>query len=71
MRASELRGRDPEDLQREVERLRKELFDLRFRWQAEENPDCNRRRRLKRDMARCKTVLREMQLQSERSAQGA
>jgi len=69
MKASELRGRDGEDLQRELERLRKELFDLKFQWQAEENPDSNRRRVLRRDIARCKTVLREMELQLNSSAE--
>ncbi|MBS3763145.1 MAG: 50S ribosomal protein L29, partial [Planctomycetes bacterium] len=39
MRASELRGMDREELQNELGRLQKELFDLRFQWQAEENPD--------------------------------
>jgi len=65
MRASELRGRDPADLRREMARLQQELFDLRFRWQAEENPDSNRRRRLRRDIARYKTVLREMELRQQ------
>ena len=65
MRAAELRGRDPEDLRREVQQLRRELFDLRFQWQAEESPDSSRRQRLKRDIARMRTVLREMELQQE------
>jgi len=61
MRAKELRGRDPEDLRRELEQLQRELFELRFQWQAEENPDSSRRRRLRRDIARYKTVLRELE----------
>ena len=65
MRAAELRGRDAEDLRREVQQLKRELFDLRFQWQAEENPDSNRRRRIKRDIARLRTVLREMELQQQ------
>lgn len=69
MRANELRGRDAEDLRRELVRLQKELFDLRFQWQAEENPDSNRRQNLRKDVARCKTVLREMELQHEAAAE--
>jgi len=62
MKAQELRGRDAEDLQRELQQLYRQLFDLRFQWQAEENPDRSRRRRIRKDIARIKTVLREMEL---------
>jgi large subunit ribosomal protein L29 len=68
MKASELRGRDAQDLRRELTELQKQFFGLKFQWQAEENPDSSRRRRLKRDIARYMTVLREMELQQERSA---
>ena len=61
MKASELRGRERADLTREMEQLRRELFDLRFQWQAEENPDSSRRQRLRRNIARYRTVLREME----------
>lgn len=63
MKASELRGRDPQDLRRELGEMQQELFDLNFNWQAEEDPDTNRRRELRRDVARYKTVLREMELE--------
>jgi len=62
MKANELRGRSAEDLRKELAQLRRELFDIRFRWQSEENPDISRRRKLKRDIARILTVLREMEL---------
>ena len=65
MRANELRGRDAEDLRREVKELHDQLFRLRFQWQAEESPDSSRRRELRRDIARYKTVLREIQAQQE------
>jgi len=63
MRAGELRGRDREDIKRELQGLQRGLFDLKFQWQAEENPDTSRRKALRRDIARCKTVLREMKVQ--------
>ena len=63
MNAKELRGRDREELLRELAQRRRELFDLRFQWQSEENPDSSRRQRLKRDIARYLTVLREMALE--------
>ncbi len=67
MKASEMRGREPSELRREVEALQSQLFELKFRWQAEENPDTNTPRRLKKDIARYKTVLREMELQAGHS----
>ena len=62
MRAEELRGRDREELLAELTELKRELFDLRFQWQNEEEADHNRRRKLRRDVARIKTVLREREL---------
>jgi len=61
MKASELRGRNRDDLQKELDQLRRQLFDLRFQWQAEQKPDVSRRRKLKRDIARALTVLHEME----------
>jgi len=61
MRASELRGREPEDLRRELADIRRQLFNLRFQWQAEESPDSSRARRLRRDVARYETILREVE----------
>ena len=65
MRAYELRGRQPEELQRQLENLKQELTEFNMNWQTEENPDTNKKRKLKRDIARIKTVLREMELQQE------
>jgi large subunit ribosomal protein L29 len=61
MNASELRGRDAADLQRDLQDLQKQLFELKFQWQAEENPNTNHRTNLRKDIARVKTVLREME----------
>lgn len=65
MRAVELRGRDPEELKRDLQELEQELFSLSFQWQAEENPDSNRKRKIKKDIARIKTILREKELREE------
>ena len=67
MKASEMRGRIPDELRREVEALQRQLFELKFSWQAQEHPDTNTPMRLKRDIARYKTVLREMELQAKAS----
>ena len=64
MKANELRGRDPDDLRNELRQIRKTLFDLKLQWQAEEKPDTSQRLRLKREIARILTVLREMEAAS-------
>jgi large subunit ribosomal protein L29 len=62
MRAQEIRSRDEAELQRQLQELKRELFDLRFQWQSEEEADHNRRGKIRRDIARIKTVLREREL---------
>ena len=62
MRAKELRGHGVEDLKRELGQLQKELFNMRFQWQAEESPDTNKAKRLRTDIARIKTILQEMEV---------
>ena len=65
MKANEMRGRDAAELRREMEELQRQLFELKFQWQAEEKPDTSTPRRLKKDIARYRTILREMELQLE------
>ena len=69
MNASELRGREAQDLRNELAQLRKQLFDLKFQWQAEEKPDTSRPQKLRRDIAKILTVLREMELAQNESGQ--
>ena len=69
MRATELRGRNPDDLRKELDDLRRRLFDLKFQWQAEQKPDVSRRLKLKRDIARVLTVLREAERGGETPVQ--
>ncbi len=65
MKASELRGQSREDLLQELERKKESLFDMRFQWQADESPDTSRKAQIRKDIARIKTVLREMELSEE------
>jgi len=69
MRASELREQNPDELRRQRDQLRQQLFDLRFQWQAEENPDTSQKQKLRRDIARIQTVLREMESHSAQQKQ--
>jgi large subunit ribosomal protein L29 len=57
MKASELREMGIEELQRRVAELRDESFRLRLRRATEQIPNPLRLRALRRDIARCMTVL--------------
>ena len=67
MKASELRENSIGELHETLEQLRGELFDLKFKWQAEESPDSSRKRKLRHDIARTLTVIREKQQESEKA----
>jgi len=62
MRADELRGQTADELRSELRQLRRRLFDLKFQFQAEESSDTSAKKKLRRDIARHKTVLRELEL---------
>ena len=65
MKAYELRGKQPEELRRQLRNLKEQLTEFNMNWQTEENPDTNQKRKIKRDIARIKTVLREMELEEQ------
>jgi large subunit ribosomal protein L29 len=58
MKASELREMTQDEVLRKLAELRDEQFKLRLRRSAEELPNPLRLRLLRRDVARCLTVLR-------------
>ena len=62
MKAKEFRDMSPDDLKKEVDGITKALFDLRFKKVTDvvENPA--EFKRLRRDLARAKTILREKDL---------
>ncbi|MCL6466210.1 MAG: 50S ribosomal protein L29 [candidate division WOR-3 bacterium] len=59
MKASELRELSKEELHRKVAELRDELFRLKLRRTTEQLPNPVRLRVLRREIARCLTVLKE------------
>ena len=65
MKAYELRGKQPDELRRQLRDLQEQLTEFKMSWQTEENPDTNEKRKIKRDIARIKTVLREMEQQGQ------
>jgi large subunit ribosomal protein L29 len=62
MKAKEIRRRTSTDLAEEIKRLGAEVFDSRFRSQSEEKTDRGLVRRVRRDVARIQTILRERAL---------
>ncbi|NPV13400.1 50S ribosomal protein L29 [candidate division WOR-3 bacterium] len=62
MKASELRELSKEELTRKIAELRDELFKLKLRRATEQLPNPVRLRILRREIARCLTVLKEKEL---------
>ncbi len=62
MKASEMRALTTEELEQELERLREEIFNLRFQLATKQSSDHNRLSQVKSDIARAKTILREREL---------
>jgi large subunit ribosomal protein L29 len=65
MKASELRELTQEEILRKVAELRDEQFKLKLRRAAEELPNPLRLRLLRRDVARCLTVLRSKEIAAQ------
>lgn len=65
MKATELREMKREDLEAELIKLKEELFNLRFQHAVNQLDNPMRINVVKKDIARVKTVLRELELSSE------
>ena len=62
MKAKEIRSLDNEELAKELDKTRRELFDLRFRLSTKQLVNHRELRRVKKEIARLMTVMRERQL---------
>lgn len=62
MKVSEIRSLDVGELQKRLEAAREELFNLRFRLATKQLVNHRELPRLKKDIARFNTVLREKEL---------
>lgn len=60
MKAQELREKSEEDLNQELLALRREQFNLRMQQATGELPQHTQHRRVRKDIARVKTVLSEL-----------
>jgi len=62
MKANELREKNMTELTQELRELKSELFKLRFQHATNQLDNPNKLKNVKKDIARVKTVLREMEL---------
>lgn len=67
MKPTEIRRLSDEELERKARELKDELFNLRFQKATGQLENPLRLREVRRDIARCKTILREREL--ERAAE--
>ena len=67
MKASALRAMSADELMEELVRLRREQFDLRMQAATGQGARSDQKGRVRKDIARVKTVLRELE-NAERTA---
>lgn len=62
MKASEIRVKSKQEIMDEISACKREMLNLHFQWQAGESKDTTQKKKIRRKVARMKTVLREMAL---------
>ena len=62
MKVEEIRALSPEETAKQLEAAHKELFDLRFRLATKQLVNHRQVRKVKKDIARLKTIMREREL---------
>jgi len=73
MKASEIREKTDQEIDFEIEQCRKEIFDLRLKFQTNQLEDTSRIRTLRKDVARMeteKTARRKSAKQSQGESNG-
>ena len=68
MKPSEIRNLSAAEINAKINELREEAMNLRFQDVSGQLTDYSRVREVRRDIARLKTILREMELKSEGKA---
>ena len=69
MKSSEIREMTSDDIQRKVTDLKEELFNLRFQHGAGQLENPQKMKQIKRDIARCRTIAREVELSTKKDTQ--
>lgn len=62
MKTNELREKNINELTQELQELKNELFKLRFQYATNQLDNPMQLKNVKRDIARVKTIIREMEL---------
>ena len=70
MKREDLRGVPDEELQKQLDDLYQELFNLRFQRASGQLPNTNRLKEVRRTIARVKTALRANELAEIRNVAG-
>jgi large subunit ribosomal protein L29 len=70
MKAAELVELTTTEIEQKLTQYKEELFNLRFQSATGQLENPNRLGQVRKDIARCKTVLRQRELESERRNQG-
>ena len=65
MKVSEIKELGPEDMQKKVDDLREELFNLRFQHGTGQLENPQKLKQAKKDIARLKTIMREVALKQD------
>ena len=65
MKASEIREMNLEEMQRKVNDLKEQLFNLRFQHEIGQLENPNKMKQTKRDIAQVKTIIREVELKNK------
>ena len=68
MKGSEMRGLSKEDLIALKQNMVKRVFELKVYGSNEESPDVKEHQKLRRDIARCKTFLRQIEVAEKKEA---
>jgi large subunit ribosomal protein L29 len=66
MKASEIRELSREEVLRKTADLKEELFNLRFQHEVGQLENSQKMKQVKRDIARVKTIIRELELKDKR-----
>lgn len=64
MKAADIRSQKPEEISKQLADASKNLLDLRFKLETKQLVNHSELRRVKKDIARLKTVIREKELSS-------
>jgi large subunit ribosomal protein L29 len=65
MKASEIKDLSMEEMLRQLDDLKEELFNLRFQHETGQLENPQKMKQAKRDIARVKTIIKQSELNSE------